>query len=124
MFRQAFLVVLILLPVALRAQSQFAGKWQTRRGRITLNIVVTDNKTSGTIVLLKPPYAPVAMPISGSVDEGDSFEFETKDKDATYHWRLTLSGKTKGLLDGSVHEMLIVERVRKHNWSFSSSFLG
>jgi len=55
------------------------------------------------------------MAISNSQKNGNALEFETKDRDATFYWRLTLVGKRKGLLHGTMREMLIDERVKKRS---------
>jgi hypothetical protein len=113
MFRHTVFVAVILLPTAILAQSQFEGRWQTRKGSITLNIAVTEGKASGTIVFLGPHNDRFEMAISSSQVIANTLEFDTKDKLDTWYWRLTLTSKTKGLLHGGVREMLIDERVRK-----------
>lgn len=55
------------------------------------------------------------MAISNPTEGGNALEFETKDRNDTFYCRLTLNGKTKGLLHGSVKGMLIDERVRKRS---------
>lgn len=116
MLRYSLFVALILLPTAVFAQSQFEGEWQTRKGSITLNIAVTKGKASGTVVILGPQKkGRLEMTITNPEDKKDALEFETKEGDYTWYWRLTLTSKTNGLLHGSVHEMLIDERVRKRS---------
>jgi len=115
MLRYGLLVALILLPTAVFAQSQFAGEWQARKGSITLNIAVTEGKAGGTVVIQGPGKGQLEMAISNSQKNGNALEFETKDRDATFYWRLTLVGKRKGLLHGTMREMLIDERVKKRS---------
>jgi hypothetical protein len=55
------------------------------------------------------------MAISNSLESGNGLEFETMDRHDTWYGGLTLTAKTKGLLHGSVREMLIDERVRKRS---------
>jgi len=115
MLRHSFILALILLPGALFAQSSFAGNWQTRKDAITVKIAVTEGKLSGTVVFLGPYNYRWEMAASNFHESGNVLEFETKDELYTWNWRLTLGGKTKGLLRGSVHEMLIDEHVKKRS---------
>lgn len=110
--------ILIFLPSLGMAQSQFAGKWQTRtspagKSAITLNIALCDGAVSGDVVLLDL-HGESKMPIVRGHTSGDVLEFETEGEDgAAWFWRLTLRSKRKGSLHGSIGEMLIDERVTK-----------
>jgi hypothetical protein len=112
---RSFILALLLMPGAVFAQSPFAGKWQTRKSAITVNIAVTEGKVRGTVVFLGPHNDQREMAASNFHESGNALEFETKDEHYTWSWRLTLHGRTKGLLHGSVHEMLIDERVKKRS---------
>jgi hypothetical protein len=114
MLRRSLFVALVLVP-AVFGQSQFAGKWQTRKSSITVNIVDRQGKLTGTVVFLGPLSYRLEMAISNPEERGPALEFETKDQDATFYWRLTLVDKKKGLLHGSMREMLIDERVKKRS---------
>jgi hypothetical protein len=113
MLRRSFILALILLPGAVFAQSPFAGRWQTRKNAITVDIAFTEGEVSGTVVFLDPQKYRWEMAASNFHESGNALEFETNDKLDTWRWRLTVASKTKGLLHGSVREMLIDERVRK-----------
>jgi hypothetical protein len=116
MLRRSFILALILLPGAVFAQSPFAGKWQTRKNAITVDIAFTEGKVSGTVVFLDPHNDRREMAASNFHESGNALEFETKDeKEGTWYWRLTLASKTRGLLHGSVREMLIDEHVKKRS---------
>jgi hypothetical protein len=115
MLGRSLILALILLPCAVFAQSPFAGKWQTRKDAITVNIAVTEGKVSGTVVLVDHHKNRLEMTISGSENKGNALEFETKDRGDTWFWRLTLTNKARGLLHGSVRHMLIDERVKKRS---------
>jgi hypothetical protein len=110
---RSFILALILMPSAVLAQSPFAGKWQTRKNAITVEIAFTEGKVTGAVVFLGPQRYRCEMAASNFHESGNTLEFETNDKLDTWCWRLTLASKTKGLLHGSVREMLIDERVRK-----------
>ncbi len=112
------MLALILLPGAVLAQSPFAGKWETRKSAITVNIAVTEGTVSGTVVFHGPHHYQWEMAASNFHESGNALEFETNDKLDTWCWHLSLSSKTKGLLHGSVREMLIDERVKKRRDSF------
>jgi len=117
--RQGFLVALILLPTLGFGQSQFAGKWQTKtstvtgKHSITVNIAVTDGKVGGTVVLVDPDGSEIEMRAVNPRLNEDALQFETALRDDTFYWRLRLRSKTKAFLHGSMHEMLIDERVTK-----------
>jgi hypothetical protein len=129
-FRLSFLLVLICLPLVALAQSQFAGKWQTKTSRvigkptITVNIVESQNKLSGTVVLINPDRSEMEMPILNPQLKGeDAFEFETSLQGTPFDWRFTLKkGNVSGLLHGTDRrtgkrgqggEMVIEEHVVK-----------
>jgi hypothetical protein len=103
-----FLAVVICLSVVALAQSQFAGKWQTKTSRvtgkptITVNISESENKLSGTVVLVNPDRSEMEMPILSSELKGKTLEFETNLQGTPFDWRLTLKkGNASGLLHGS-----------------------
>lgn len=114
-------MALLCLSSLAFAQAQFAGKWQTKispatgKHLFTVNLEVRDKKVTGTVVLVDP--------VDGNEIESDIFnaeqntgalEFETKVRQGTFHWRLTLAkGNREGLLHGNVGELVIDERVVK-----------
>jgi len=115
-----FLAVLVCLSVVAPAQSQFAGKWQTKispaRGKhsITLNIVVNEDKVDGKVVLVNPDRSESESPILNPELKRTTLKFETSLGNDKFNWRLTVKkGSREGLLHGSVGEMLIDERVVK-----------
>jgi len=118
MARRSLLFVLILIPGIVLAQSQFAGKWQTRTSKltgksaITVNIAIVEGNVKGTVVLLDP-HSEIEMPMVNLRLNKGALEFETTDRNDTFYWHLTMRGKRKGFLHGSMHEMLIDERVVK-----------
>ena len=115
MFRRAFLITLILvLPTLLFGQSQFVGKWQNKRGRITGSVVVETDRIGG-MVIFADFRGNLEMPISNARQTGKTLAFETKDRDDTFYWRLTLYRKTRGRLEGRMREMLFDERVKKRH---------
>jgi hypothetical protein len=120
MIPRRFLAALILFPTLSLAQTQFSGKWQARtnaagESTITLNIVVDDSAISGQILFLDS-HGEYRMPIINAHAHADILEFETKGDDADiWSWRLALKGTRKGLLHGSIGEMLIDERVKKRH---------
>jgi hypothetical protein len=91
--RLSFLVALICLPLITLAQSQFAGRWQTKTSRvtgkptITMNIVESQNKLSGIVVLVNPDRSEMEMPILSSELKGTTLEFETKLQGTPFDWR-------------------------------------
>jgi hypothetical protein len=102
-------------------QAQFAGKWQTKKSSttgkhsITVNIVMNEGKASGAVVLVNPDASKIEQAIFDVELHNDTLEFETKDRDTTFHWRLTLEkGDRRGRLHGSIGEMLIDEKVVKN----------
>jgi hypothetical protein len=119
MSRCRFLLALCLLTGVVFAQSQFVGKWHTRhhkptgKNAITLNIMVSNAKVTGTVTLVDHLNDVIEMPVSNAVVKSASLEFETKEGDGTWLWRLTPKGKRKGLIHGNIGEMLIEEHVTK-----------
>jgi hypothetical protein len=105
--RLGLLVVLICLPLVVLAQSQFSGKWQTKTSRvtgkptITVNITESENKLTGTVVLVNPDRSEMEIPILSPELKGETLEFETKLQGAPFDWRLTLKGSREALLHGS-----------------------
>jgi len=105
------------------AQSQFAGKWQTRVSRVTkkatttVNIVAQEQKLGGTVVLVNPDGSEIEVPILNAKALGDVIEFETLVNADRFYWSLTLkrTGSSRGLLHGSFHEMLVDEAVVKRH---------
>jgi hypothetical protein len=111
------------------AQSQFAGKWQTKtspvtgKRTITVNIIESENKLSGTVVLVNPDRSEMEMPILNPQLKGKTLEFETSLQGTPFDWRLTLKkGNASGLLHGTDRrpgkggqggEMVIEEHVVK-----------
>src|SRR3954453_18271574 len=79
----SFLAAAICLSIVALAQSQFAGKWQTKTSRatgkptITVSIVESQNKLSGTVILVNPDRSEMEMPITTSELKGETLEFET-----------------------------------------------
>jgi hypothetical protein len=113
----AFLAVVSHLALG---QSQFAGRWQTKKSAvtgkhsITVNVTVNDDNASGTVVLVNPDGSEIESLILNVELHGDSLEFETKIKNDTFNWRLTLEKDARrGRLHGSIGEMLIDEEVVK-----------
>jgi hypothetical protein len=115
------LAVLLCFSVVAPAESQFAGKWQTKispatgKHSITLNIVVNEGKIGGTVVLVNPPdRSELESPILNPELSGTTLKFETNHKNDKFSWQLTLKKDSReGLLHGSLGEMLIDERVVK-----------
>jgi hypothetical protein len=83
------------------------------KSSIEVNITVTDGRIDGTVVLLGPNKNRLEVAIVNPKQSENALEFETKDRNVTFYWRLTLSGAMKGLLHGSSGELLIDERVNK-----------
>lgn len=123
------ILLLISLSVAGYAQSQFSGRWQTKispvtgKPAITISIVETGNKLSGTIVLTNPNGTQSDLPIMRPVANSSVLQFYTEDTRGMFQWRLTIekSGRT-ALLHGSDPrpaneggggEMAIEEKLRK-----------
>ncbi len=113
----AFVIGLSSLAIG---QAQFAGKWQTKKSSttwkhsITVNVAVNEDKVRGTVVLVNPDASEIESEILNVELHNDTLGFETKDRDATFHWRLTLEKSVrKGQLHGSIGEMLIDEKVLK-----------
>jgi len=112
------LLAALFLPSLSVAQSQFVGKWQTKtnaagKSTITVDIVVDNSVVGGNLVFLDN-HGEFKMSIVKAHASGDVLEFETKgDHGDAWSWRLTLKGTRKGLLHGSIGEMLIDERVKK-----------
>src|ERR1700680_2255850 len=104
----SFLAVVICFSVVALAQSQFAGKWQTKtspvtgKRTITVNIIERENKLSGTVVLVNPDRTEMEMPILNPQLKGKTLEFETSLQGTPFDWRLTLKkGNASGLLHGT-----------------------
>lgn len=101
------------------AQSQFAGKWQTKKSSatgkhsITVNIAVNDGKASGTVVLVNPDASEIESKMLNVQLRNDTLEFEMKVENDTFCWRLTLERARTGRLHGTIGEMLIDEKVVK-----------
>jgi hypothetical protein len=112
-------MIVVLLATLALGQSAFAGKWQTRinkrigQSAITINITVLAGTVNGTVVFFNPGGSETEMPILNPQLNGEGMDFETKIGNDSFHWRLTLNGKSKGSLHGSIGEMLIDERVTK-----------
>jgi hypothetical protein len=101
-------------------QSQFIGKWQTRVSRvtkksaITVNIMEQQQSLGGTVVLVNPDASEIELPMLNVKVTDNVIEYETRDRNETFHWSLTVQKKRgQGLLHGSCREMLIDERVQK-----------
>jgi hypothetical protein len=104
----SFLAAVICFSIVALAQSQFAGKWQTKTSRvtgkptITVNIVESQNKLSGTVILVNPDRSDMEMPILSSELKGETLEFETNLQGTTFDWRLRLKkGSQEAVLHGS-----------------------
>jgi hypothetical protein len=102
------LAVVICFSVVALSQSQFAGKWQTKTSHatgkptITVNIVESENKLSGTVVLVNPDRSEMEMPMLSPELKGATLEFETSLQGTPFDWRLTLKkGSREALLHGS-----------------------
>ena len=109
-----------LIFVSGDSQSQFAGKWQTKSSPVTgqhafiINIVVNEGKFGGTVVLGNPDGSEIEAEIINPELSENALEFQTKIRNDTFDWRLTLKkGNREGLLHGSIREMVIDERVVK-----------
>ncbi len=104
----SFLAVVICFSVVALAQSQFAGKWQTKtsgvtgKPTITVNIMESANKLSGTVVLVNPDRSEIEMPILSPELKEKTLEFETNLQGTPFNWRLSLkNGNARGLLHGT-----------------------
>jgi hypothetical protein len=102
------LAVVICFSFVALAQSQFAGKWQTKTSQvtgkptITVNVVESENKLSGTIILVNPDRSEMTMPMLSPELKGETLEFETSLQGTPFDWRLTLKkGSREALLHGS-----------------------
>jgi len=114
---------IILLATTVASEmppSPFAGKWHTRTSQvthksgITVNIMEREQRLSGTVVLVNPDASEIELPILNVTINGYLIEFETHDKNDTFHWSLTLKkNRDRALLHGSCREMLIDEPVRR-----------
>lgn len=115
------LAVLLGLSGVAPAQSQFAGKWQTKvspptgKHLFTVNINLADGSIRGTMFLVDPVNgSEIESQITDAEWSEHVLEFKTKVRNSTFYWRLTLrKSNRKGLLHGSVGEMLIDEPVVK-----------
>jgi hypothetical protein len=105
-------LVFVVLPTLAAAQRQFLGKWQNKKASITISIAVSACQVSGEVILADV-QGDLEMPISNPRQNGNVLEFESKDRDATFYWRLAVIGKKKARLEGCMREMLFDERVRK-----------
>src|SRR5580658_9033631 len=104
----SLLAAMICFSVVALAESEFAGKWQTKTSRVTgkptvtVNIIETESKLSGTVVLVNPDRSEMEMPILRSELKGDALEFETSLQGTPFDWRLTLKkGGREAVLHGS-----------------------
>jgi hypothetical protein len=104
----SFLAIVICFSVVALAESQFAGKWQTKASRvtgkptITVNIAESESKLSGTVVLVNPDRSEMEMPIISSELKGEVLEFETNLQGTPFDWRLILKkGGREAVLHGS-----------------------
>ena len=116
------LVLVVGLSSFSVAQQQFVGKWQTKvspatgKHLFTLNIEVKGGKIGGTIVLVDPvDGSEIPSGILNAELSGETLEFESKVRNDTFNWRLTLKGHKRGLLHGSMREMVIDEPVLKQS---------
>ena len=125
----SFLAVVICFSVVALAQSQFAGKWQTKtspvtgKRTITVNIIEIENRLSGTVILVNPDRSQMEMPMLSPELNGKNLEFGTNLQGTPFDWRLTLKkSNVSGWLHGSDRrsgkggqggEMVIAERVFK-----------
>ena len=107
------------LTFAKQDSELFVGKWQTRispvtrKHSITVNIIADGGRLSGTVVLVNPDSSEIEEPILNPKVSGTTLRFET-DAKGTFYWRLSLMKGSRGLLHGSIGEMLIDEPVIKH----------
>jgi len=91
----SYFFLLICLSATALAQSQFAGKWQmkavpvTGKPPITINIVVIENKLSGTMLWVRPNGAQDELPIVNPEVNGNILKFHTENP-SSFDWRLTL----------------------------------
>jgi len=115
-----FVLCLAFVASIASAKSQFAGKWVTPKASkvteqhsITVDIVETQGTLSGTVILVNPDRTEVRLPILNPAITGTSLEFETRNGSDSIAWRLTLKGKNRAFLHGSIGEMLIDERMVK-----------
>jgi hypothetical protein len=102
------------------SQLQFAGSWHTRissatgKHSITVNIIVNEGTFGGSVVLVNPDGSEIESEIFNIKLSGQILEFETKLRNDVFDWRLTLQkGNKKGLLHGSIGEMVVDEQVVK-----------
>src|SRR5438874_92707 len=92
----SFLAFVICFSMVAFAQLQFTGKWQTKtsgvtgKPTITVNIVESEKKLSGTVILVNPDHSQMEMPILNPELKGETLEFETTFQGALFDWRLTL----------------------------------
>lgn len=118
----AVLVLVIGFSSLSVAQQQFVGQWQTKvspatgKHLFTLNIEVKEGKIGGSIVLVDPVDGrEIKSGILNAELSGETLEFESKVGNDTFNWRLTLKSHKKGLLHGSMREMVIDEPVVKQS---------
>ncbi|MBS1853115.1 MAG: hypothetical protein JST79_19600 [Acidobacteria bacterium] len=100
--------VLLTLSVAVQAQTQFVGQWQTRtspvtgKPTVTVNIAEKENSLNGTVILVNPDGTQRELPILSPEVGGKELQFHTDDEGATFDWRLTLKkGNRRAFLHGS-----------------------
>jgi len=96
-------IAVILLSASMltsaTAQSQFAGKWQTRTSAIRINIVESEQEIRGTVVLVNPDRREIELPITKPKAKGTLLEFETVLNSNTSYWSLTVNkDASRGLL--------------------------
>ena len=113
--------VVIWSATTLVAQSQFAGKWQTKQSRstgkhaITVNINSGNGTVTGAIVLVNPDGSELQWPIEKAKVDGKVLLFQTEDNEATLTWQLTLRDASHAYLHGGYSEMVIDETLAKRD---------
>ena len=89
------LSLLLSLTVAAFAQSQVAGKWQTKiapvtgKPTITINIIENGKKLRGTVVFVRPNGTQDDLPIIDPEVSENLLKFHTE-APFSFDWRLTL----------------------------------
>ena len=106
--------------VACAQSSKFVGTWQTRKSsvtgspNITVKIAEEENALSGSVILVNPDRTTMNLPIVNPSLSDEAFSFQTIDGEDTMHWSLAVDKtQKKGVLKGSIHEMLIDAKVTK-----------
>lgn len=105
------------------AQTEFMGKWQTTinpaRGKhlFTVNMDSAEGTIKGTMILVDPVNGnEIKSEITDVELSGKVLKFKTRVHNDTFDWRLTVDkDNRKGLLHGSMHEMVIDEQVFKQH---------